>query len=71
MIFRNFTIVQIIKNNISYLNKKSQPRPLGRWGMCGRDDIKSFHANTDHCGDHICGNPSMLKKNYPSYFKDK
>ena len=39
----------------------------GRWNLdyCDvKQEIKSNNANRDHCGDIICGNPSMLKETY-------
>lgn len=38
---------------------------LGRWEH--REDerkkeIKSIWANSDHCGDHICGQPEVIKE---------
>jgi len=63
-----FLIVKIVKNSYPNLINKYPPVPMGRWTMCGKDEIKSFYANVDHCGDHICGNPENLKKHYPKYF---
>ena len=38
---------------------------LGRWEH--REDerkkeIKSIWANSDHCGDHICGQPEVIRE---------
>ena len=41
---------------------------LGRWNR-NKIDIKTFYSNMDHCGDHICGSPSVLRQTYPKYFK--
>lgn len=44
---------------------------LGRWEHRvnkNHEEIKFVHANSDHCGDKICGNPKIVKdilnKNY-------
>lgn len=64
-------IVKIVKNSYPHLIKKSTCIPMGRWTMCGKDEIKSFYANVDHCGDNICASPEHLKKHYPKYFNHK
>lgn len=66
---KNITVIKIMKNSLPYILKQHQPLPQGRWNNCGRDDIKSFYANTDHCGDKICGCPAILKQIYPQQYK--
>lgn len=61
---QSFTIVKVLQNSIPKLMKKSETMPLGRWGRT-HEDIKSFYANMDHCGDTICGSPNELKKAFP------
>ena len=44
---------------------KKLPTPLGRWEHRITDkekEIKAILTNIDHCGDKICGQPSLLKK---------
>lgn len=56
MIFR---IVQ------SVFKKKTSPIKLGRWDYRiskKQEEIKSVFANSDHCGDRICGDPQHLKE---------
>jgi hypothetical protein len=59
--FRNNTFIKrIIENN---------KLKLGRWSTNDTKEIqiiKSHQANTDHCGDIICGQPIKNK----IYFKD-
>ena len=50
-------------------NKHNQTS-LGRWQVhhCEKKhELNSYYANTDHCGDYICGSPSILRKRYPKY----
>ena len=58
-----FTTRAIIK----YLCKNPKPQThLGRWEHRQTDkhlDFKQLWANTDHCGDIICGKPELIKKN--------
>jgi hypothetical protein len=62
---RNFTVIKIIENSFrTHVFNKQSPTPLGRWKACGNDDLKTLYANTDHCGDVICGNPEILKNQY-------
>jgi hypothetical protein len=38
---------------------------LGRWEHRQTEkqkEIKSIWANSDHCGDHICGQPEVIKE---------
>ena len=53
---------------------KKQTSHLGRWQMhhCNtKQTLNTYYANTDHCGDHICGNPEILKSKYPDYYRKK
>ena len=63
IIFENKT------NTVWYRIKKSitstEKINLGRWEH--REDekqkaIKSIWANSDHCGDHICGQPEVIRE---------
>ena len=48
------------------LRSPMTPTHLGRWEHRQTDkhlDFKQMWANTDHCGDIICGNPETIKKN--------
>ena len=41
------------------------PKILGSWSLKTnkkQEDIVTFWANSDHCGDVICGNPLENKK---------
>ena len=43
---------------------------LGRWNVKENKkqiDTKVFWANSDHCGDIICGNPIKNKKNFENH----
>jgi hypothetical protein len=43
---------------------------LGRWNIkenTKQIDSKVFWANSDHCGDIICGNPLKNKKNFENH----
>lgn len=43
---------------------------LGRWNVkenTKQIDTKVFWANSDHCGDIICGNPIKNKKNLENH----
>lgn len=45
--------------------KKHKPIKLGRWDYRiskEQEEIKSVFANSDHCGDRICGDPQHLKE---------
>lgn len=33
----------------------------GRWAR-NSENVKSIYANSDHCGDVICGDPKKVKK---------
>ena len=49
----------IIKNIFS--RSKTGQLPLGRWAR-NSENVKSIYANSDHCGDVICGDPKKVKK---------
>ncbi|MAV65053.1 MAG: hypothetical protein CMG00_07680 [Candidatus Marinimicrobia bacterium] len=40
--------------------KKESKIVLGRWARTN-DVTKSIYANSDHCGDAICGDPKKVK----------
>lgn len=43
----------------------TQELNLGRWEHRENDkqkEIKSIWANSDHCGDHICGQPEVIRE---------
>lgn len=43
----------------------TQKLNLGRWEHRENEkqkEIKSIWANSDHCGDHICGQPEVIKE---------
>ena len=45
------------------LSKKNSNILLGRWEHRHNDkqkDFKSIWANSDNCGDYICGNPNLI-----------
>ena len=67
-LFQTFTIYKIIENSLPVILNKQKPLPLGRWQF-GKNELKSFYANMDHCGDIICGSPQILKNLYPRQFK--
>ena len=49
-----------VLRNLFKNNKSSGQLPLGRWAL-NNENVKSLYANSDHCGDTICGNPSKVK----------
>ena len=49
-----------VLRNLFRTNKSSGQLPLGRWAL-NNENVKSLYANSDHCGDTICGNPSKVK----------
>ena len=65
----SFTVVKIIHNSSSVVWKRPEPVMLGRWKVHSCPDLKIMYANMDHCGDHICGSPKILKETYPKQFK--
>jgi hypothetical protein len=64
---KDLTIIKILRNSL----QKEPLRPLGRWRLGENDVIKSFYANSDNCGDKICGDPLILQKNYPKMLKNR
>ena len=43
----------------------TQQLNLGRWEHRENEkqkEIKSIWANSDHCGDHICGQPEVIRE---------
>lgn len=47
-----------------YLMQLVKPIPTGRWGNMHdkeKEIIKMILANSDHCGDFICGHPEEVK----------
>jgi len=53
------------KQSIPFMTPKVHPKMLGRWNLKTnkqQEDIVTFWANSDHCGDIICGNPLENKK---------
>lgn len=44
--------------------QSSSKTMLGRWNLKNKkhEDMVTFWANSDHCGDTICGNPRENKK---------
>lgn len=49
-----------IMRNLFKSNKSSGQLSLGRWSL-NNENVKSLYANSDHCGDIICGNPEKIK----------
>lgn len=44
-------------------SKKQIPAPLGRWSTYdGKEHIRTLQACIDSCGDTLCGNPEIYKK---------
>ena len=62
-IIKNNLLYKILENSIPKLFIKTE-QPLGRWNTKNCNKLMSFYANTDHCGDKICGNVELLKKQY-------
>jgi hypothetical protein len=63
-IIKNNLIYKILENSLPKLFIKYE-QPLGRWNRKNCNNLMSFYANTDHCGDKICGDVKVLKKTYP------
>jgi hypothetical protein len=72
---QNLTLYKIMENSLPHIiNMKKKTSHLGRWQMhhCNKkQNLNSYYANTDHCGDYICGNPEVLKSKYPNYYGKK
>lgn len=61
--FRNYT--DSLWNRIYKSITSNQELNLGRWEHRENEnqkEIKSIWANSDHCGDHICGQPEVIKE---------
>ena len=77
--FKNFTFYKIMENSlpkiVSNMGKCTMPNnDLGRWKLnnCNKkDDLNNYYANTDHCGDSICGSPQVLKSKYPEMYNNQ
>jgi hypothetical protein len=52
-------MLSVIKNLFKCKNQGQLP--LGRWGR-NNENVKSIYANSDHCGDIICGDPKKVKQ---------
>jgi len=50
-------MISIIKN---LFKRKESKIVLGRWARTN-DVTKAIYANSDHCGDMICGDPKKVK----------
>tara|TARA_X000000368_G_scaffold393912_1_gene360006 strand:+ start:392 stop:649 length:258 start_codon:yes stop_codon:yes gene_type:complete len=50
-----------VLRNLFKPNKSSGQIQLGRWAL-NNENVKSVYANSDHCGDVICGNPKRVKQ---------
>ena len=64
-----FTVFKKHTNTLWYRIRKSmtstQELNLGRWEHRENEkqkEIKSIWANSDHCGDHICGQPEVIRE---------
>ena len=54
-----------IKTTLEFFKRmiKCESRLLGRWNLknCSvKEGISALYANTDHCGDSLCGNPKEV-----------
>ena len=66
-----FNIFKLPMKYIKY-NFFDSKQMLGRWSVSHCDKInhiKSNLANTDNCGDVICGDPLYNKKTYDNYVR--
>ena len=45
---------------VNIFKKKPETQMLGRWAR-NNDVTKAIYANSDHCGDIICGDPKKVK----------
>lgn len=59
-----WTFVKIMSNSLPNILNTQEPPMLGRWKR-GNESIKVKYTNMDHCGDHICGSPKVLREMYP------
>jgi len=50
----------MLRKVIQFFITKDTHTLLGRWKLkhnCNTEEIVVHHANRDHCGDKICGDP--------------
>ena len=57
----------LLNNNFlkKVFNSKNDILKLGRWAKSENpttEHFKTVYSAADHCGDHICGNPSKIKE---------
>ena len=57
----------LLNNNFikNVFNSKKDILKLGRWATSENpttEHFKTVYSAADHCGDHICGNPSKIKE---------
>ena len=60
---RNYT--ESLWKRIQHSMTTTQKLNLGRWEHRENEkqkEIKSIWANSDHCGDHICGQPEVIRE---------
>ena len=69
MVIQNTSIIKnstnTILNNIYKSFISTQKVNLGRWEHRENDkqrEIKSIWANSDNCGDRICGQPEVIRE---------
>ena len=62
-IIKNNLLYKILENSIPKLFIKTE-QPLGRWNTKNCNKLMNYYANTDHCGDKICGDVKLLKERY-------
>ena len=46
---------------VNIFKKKPETQMLGRWAR-NNDVTKAIYANSDHCGDILCGDPKEVKR---------
>ena len=50
---------------IDLFKTKAPAKLLGRWNLkkCTvKESVSALYANTDHCGDSLCGNPKQINE---------
>ena len=53
------TSLSLIKDS----RNKKMVKPLGRWGLNdGNADLRALQACIDSCGDTLCGDPNVYRK---------
>ena len=57
--------MSVIKTALKFFKPmlKCESKLLGRWNLknCSvKEGISALYANTDHCGDSLCGNPKEV-----------